>query len=113
MIFAAFKGKYGGKNYPEAYTKDELEVFGLDDSYRDLYNTRGRRCNAGYNVGVVQPTGVIHPCYNLYKEIGYLYGRVNFQKEMTTCPVEVCACPVFQYDKHLWNKALAENKQPA
>jgi organic radical activating enzyme len=54
LRFAQFCGKYNGKLYPEAYTDEEIRVFGLEDVLEiKMFHSKNKPCNAGYNVCVV------------------------------------------------------------
>ena len=111
FTFFPFKGTYKGKIYPESYTAEEREKFGFDESFLDKFHTFGRTCNAGVNVGVVSSSGVVYPCYDIYEEIGNIYGEINFKKEITVCPKRLCSCPLYYLDELLYEEAILQTSQ--
>ena len=106
LTFDPFCGMYNGKNYPDAYTDQELHNFGLD-AEKDLlkFQQHGNLCNAGYNTGLVWPDGTIHFCYQIKKEIGNIYQKIHFREQLIRCPFHFCACPLNFYDPYLFHKA--------
>ena len=106
VTFEPFTGSYQGKHYPEAYSPEELHSFRIDNSKLDTFKSKGLSCNAGYNVGVVSPTGSISPCFQIHERLGSLYGKIKFKDTLTTCHHDVCRCPLYAYDPYLFKKAL-------
>ncbi len=110
LSFIKFAGSYKGKGYPDSYTKEELEIFGLEKSADlALFHSRGRICNAGYNAAIARPNGDIELCYEISKGMGNIYKGIRFKPNLTKCPAKHCACPFRYHDPHLFEKALAEN----
>jgi len=116
LTFQKFIGELDGKKYPEAYTDEEIETFGMKDEKGEGFNDffqNGQICNAGYNACVAYQRGDIHPCFQFNKEddktkIGNLYKEIRFNDDMMKCPFDSCSCPLNQYDKKLFDKALKE-----
>jgi MoaA/NifB/PqqE/SkfB family radical SAM enzyme len=111
--FGSFVGSYDWKNYPEAYTDKELRQFGLGVSARNMCNTFGRICNAGYNIGSITQTGDIYPCEAIRTRLNNsnIYKKIEFNNRMTVCPVKFCSCPFYLYDSRLFKKAKTETGQ--
>lgn len=109
LFFIRFYGLYRDKIYPGAYTPEELRVFGIENA-EDVcgYRSGGRRCNAGYNVGVASNAGDVSPCYGISEIIGNLYEDIRFRENMISCPNEVCGCPLDIYVPALWRRAAGE-----
>jgi MoaA/NifB/PqqE/SkfB family radical SAM enzyme len=109
ITFNPFIGEYNGKIYPGAYAMEEIKLFGFTDDVLNR-NHKGKACNAGYNVGVVDcGTGNIHPCYSLLDEqIGNIYKEIHFNNHLLFCPFESCDCPFYAYYPGLLEKALKQ-----
>ncbi|MDD5556436.1 MAG: radical SAM protein [bacterium] len=105
ISFAPFVGSYNGREYPKSYTEEEVKVFGLKESCRDIFYPRGNICNAGYNVAMVLPSGDVISCFPLHERIGHIYKGVVFRKTLLRCPLSFCGCPVYAYNPHLFQKA--------
>lgn len=112
ISFGAFIGSKDFKNYPESYTDKELNQLGLDSSARNMFNTYGKICNAGYNFAIINSEGGIVPCekINITLNGSHIYKKIRFNKSITVCPIKFCSCPYYLYDTHLFNKALTETK---
>ncbi|MCX5700294.1 MAG: radical SAM protein [Candidatus Omnitrophica bacterium] len=112
LTFGPFCGEYQGKQYPQAYTEKEIEIFGLnktsDSDIRHFYQ-KGKFCNVGYNVGVVDLYGDIQPCFLIKEAMGNIYGEISFRNELIKCPFEFCGCPFKDHDNYLFEKALEEH----
>jgi MoaA/NifB/PqqE/SkfB family radical SAM enzyme len=108
--FVPFKGEYEGRWYPAAYTEEEAKAFGLWERAAKgaQFNQKGSLCNAGYNVVVAGPDGIINPCYDIRENQGNMFGTIRLQPEVRRCPVDVCSCPLNFYDEALFKLALAE-----
>lgn len=107
ISFGAFSGSYNLKYYPESYTNKELKQFGFDSSTRDIFNTYGKICTAGYNCASVMPDGNIFRCERIPTVLNgsHIYKKIEFNDTMTVCPVKFCACPFYLHDAHLFKKA--------
>jgi hypothetical protein len=110
ISFGVFKGEYQGKIYPESYTDEEIKCFGLNqESAKKIFRQKGKPCNAGYNVAFAGPDGLITPCADIPEEhLGHMFGKFQFQADIRKCPVDICGCPLNEYDKHLFKLALSE-----
>ncbi len=83
LTFGPFVGRYRWKQYPEAYTADELRVFGLDvEKNVKSFRQEGKPCNAGYNLGVVMASGEVKPCYKIDIVLGNIYTGIDFRKDI-------------------------------
>lgn len=113
ISFTPFGGLYNDKTYPDAYTTDEIKLFGFSDDVRNKYHQKGGICNAGYNTGIVDIAGDVHPCFNRTNEtIGNIYKEINFKNDLSVCPCELCCWPTNKYQPELFEKALKEKTQP-
>ncbi len=112
ISFEAFVGSYNFKNYPESYTNKELKHFGLDPSARNMFNSYGKICIAGYNFASITPDGNIFPCEKIRTSLNgsHIYKKLKFNNSMTVCPEKFCSCPFYLYDSYLFNKATTETK---
>ena len=110
LNFTPFFGEYNGKIYPpEAYTEKEMEIFGFEKSYLNMYKQHGKLCNAGYNVGLIRQNGDIRPCSKIRKPIGHIYEEtMQLNKQLIRCPFQWCECPLNVFDPYLFEKALQE-----
>jgi MoaA/NifB/PqqE/SkfB family radical SAM enzyme len=113
--FYPFRGIYHSKEYPAAYTEEELEVFGLKNipDLRSPLGTRGKICNAGYNAGLIRSSGDIMLCYEVFKKIGHIYKGIQFKDHLIKCPITRCRCQLYRFDDYLYEKALKECKLSA
>jgi hypothetical protein len=103
LKFCAFVGECEGRVYPDSYSLEERKTFDLGDPA--IFRTRGKLCNAGFNVGLVLPNGDIQFCSEVDRRIGNIYDRINFSKAPAICPAERCRCPFYAYDKRLFRIA--------
>jgi len=106
--FAQFCGEYNGRHYPEAYTDEEIKGFGLEKAPDiKMLKSKGKICNAGYNVCVVSSNGTVRPCQGIDEIMGSIFNKIKFKKELIRCPRENCECPL-SCDSYLFEKALIE-----
>ncbi len=105
LKFYPYIGKSNGKIYPKSYTENELNKFGLD--IRNNYQ-KGKLCNVGCNVGVVNPHGYVSYCFSLNKPMGNVYSKIKFKNKMLRCPFDFCTYPLNFYDINLFKKAIKE-----
>lgn len=112
--FNEFQGEYNGKQYPDAYTLEERKKFNLSldkDSVNKFYQ-KGKKCNAGFNLGFVHYTGVVYPCMQIKKfNIGNLKQGIVFKENLVTCPFNKCLCPINHFNPYLFEKALNACKE--
>lgn len=108
--FAIFEGK----SYPDAYTDEERQAFGLirrQETLGKIYQ-KGKLCNAAYNVCTIAIDGKVYPCPDLKKVIGDIHrGEIGFKKELTVCPMDRCFCPLNFLYYELYLKALEETQK--
>lgn len=113
LCFKSFRGVWRKKNYPDDYTREEIERFNLNtyDYYNPtIFNQKNRLCNAGYNVAIILNDGEVRPCYSIIKKIGNIYEHINFRDNLRKCPFESCSCPFSIFEPYLFKKALYEIK---
>jgi len=111
LIFNAFRGTWKGKEYPFAYTRQELKLFKIEKNkvFSSKINYRkGKLCNAGYNIAAVYENGDANPCFLLQNKIGNIFEDIDFNKTLLKCPFEFCNCPFPVFEKPLFNKALRQ-----
>lgn len=119
--FVPFRGKYRWKQYPKFYSRKEIEIFGfktLHDSHADVsddniigcFYRKGKSCNAGYNAGVVFPSGDIQTCFLIDQSLGNVFSKIEFSNHLIKCPFQYCSCPLNMYDPYLFEKACRESK---
>jgi len=106
-------GDYEGKHYPEAYTEAELAEWNLEEApdIKFMSRCKGQLCNAGYNVAIIDPEGVVYSCFLAGTPLGDISKGFKFRKTMLRCPVDYCSCPLNCYDVPLFERALEETKQ--
>jgi len=100
-----FRGKYQGKDYPAAYTKEEREKLSL---HPEIHYQYGKVCNAGYNAATVKPNGEISPCLKINLDLGNIYTGIHLRKNLMYCPLKFCECPVNIYSQDLLSKAIQQ-----
>lgn len=109
LKFGPFDGEYQGKTYPQSYTDEELETFGLAKLMMTLYDPSSGNnmpfCNAGYNAAIVRPNGDINPCDQITQKIGNIYTQINFRKHIVLCPFTYCGCQLYHHDSNLFEHA--------
>jgi len=103
--FEPFFGSFASKKYPENYTAEELTYFGLTAESYAKFNQKGKICNAGYNTGIITPTGKIKSCFQENIVLGSIYTGFRFQTEMLNCRHKICGCPLNVYDAGLFELA--------
>jgi len=108
LIFAGFHGMYQGREYPAAYTKHELEVFGIKNNRDAKLSHRGEVCNAGYNAAMVLESGDVTLCVSQAEKLGHIYRGIQFRDHLERCQVDYCPCPLHIFDPYLYKKALKE-----
>jgi MoaA/NifB/PqqE/SkfB family radical SAM enzyme len=116
ITFVPFRGRYRWKQYPKAYTGQEIKNFGFgtpQNSPADImscFYRKGKLCNAGYNVAVIFPSGNAHACFLIGQSMGNVFTDIAFNKNLIKCPFKYCSCPLNIYDPPLFEKACHENK---
>lgn len=109
LTFAPFYGVFGGSNYPENYSNEELELFGISKNELSNFTQKGELCNAGNNVAVVFSNGNVYPCHQIKTKIGNIYEGIEFRDELVKCPSKKCGCPLNKYDEYLFDKSCGLN----
>jgi MoaA/NifB/PqqE/SkfB family radical SAM enzyme len=103
-----FIGWYNNLRYPDAYTKEDIELYQLDET---MFKKPPRLCNAGHNVCVIDVNGDIHPCFDLQRNIGSLYSEINWSNTLINCNVKDCRCPLYLYEGELFDAAAGKTGQ--
>lgn len=93
-----FRGVYEGKQYPQAYTEEELELIvelavdrELETEISRGLHYQGRPCNAGFKYFQMNPDGSLHRCCSILTDHGNLFeGTARFEDRPTPCTVELC-----------------------
>jgi MoaA/NifB/PqqE/SkfB family radical SAM enzyme len=112
LDFMAFRGEWKDKNYPDAYTLEEIEIFGLEKSESlrpDIFKNRGKPCIAGFKSAVIMHDGNIIPCFEIFKNIGNITQQMHLSDKMIRCPVDFCGCPVNVFEPYLYEKAIQKS----
>lgn len=112
LNFDPFLGKHKGKFYPDSYTEKEIKAFGFGKNLKTAYHRKGKLCNAGYNVGVIDKKGNAYPCNPIKKSIGNIYKKIKFKNNLIVCPFRFCGCPFDSYDPYLYSQAIKEADKP-
>lgn len=108
LYFKPYHGEYRGKFYPNSYSEKELKIFNFHKKLISGKQAKYIICNAGYNVGTVNPYNKVRSCYLVPKKIGNLYSAIKFTKKLIRCPFDLCPCPIYIKDTHLFKKAVEE-----
>lgn len=109
LLFGHFNGTYKGKEYPQDYTKEEIEAFGFEKL--ELYRDSAKEnviCNSGYNIFIVTESGNIQPCYRIKESKGNIYKNIEFKNTLRSCPAGFCFGPLKYRDMYLFEKAQEE-----
>jgi MoaA/NifB/PqqE/SkfB family radical SAM enzyme len=115
LCFKSFRGIWKNKNYPDAYTEEEIKGFNLNeyDYYNPtIFNQHNKLCNAGYNAAIILNDGEVRPCYSIHNRMGNIYDKIEFKERMIKCPFKSCPCPFPVFEPYLFNKAVMELKAP-
>lgn len=110
LVFTPFNGEFEGRTYPFEYSKEELDEFGIDPSQIELSKTKGKLCNAGFNVAVIHPMGDIISCDPCKQWLGNIYDNFAFEYTLKRCAKESCHCPMYVHDQDLFDRALELTK---
>ena len=106
--FNPFFGTFNGKQYPDAYTEEEMRVFELTPLTQ--YNMKGELCNAGYNHGFVNNAGIVRYCDQLDVTLGTIESGFQYRKKLIKCPFERCYCPVREFNPPLFKLAARKTR---
>jgi MoaA/NifB/PqqE/SkfB family radical SAM enzyme len=99
-----FFGWYKNRWYPDAYTKEDIGLYQLDEN---MLKDPPRICNAGYNVCSLDMDNNIRVCSSTKHVIGSLYSRINWSDKLVNCNIKYCSCTVYVYENELFNAAAA------
>ncbi|MBN1799336.1 MAG: radical SAM protein [Spirochaetales bacterium] len=106
---APFIGDYENKPYPASYSDEDLERIKYEgELVKSAYTWQGKKCNAGYNDGVVKTNGDVFYCMFSNEKIGNVYKGITFRDEMIRCPIEFCSLPLSIEDYSLYRDAIDE-----
>ena len=109
LSFAPFYGNYNEQTYPESYSHEDLDLFGITQNEISCFTQKGEICNAGYNVAVVFSNGNVYPCHQIKTRIGNIYEGIEFSNKIVKCPSKKCGCPLNKYDEYLFEKIVKLN----
>lgn len=98
-----FYGTYHKRKYPESYSIDDMKKLQLDHGKADAYFSKGKVCNAGYNVGFIHNNSILS-CCDVYQPLGSFKEGVSWNQSLIRCPSDRCSCPYFFYFTNLLNK---------
>jgi len=95
-----FRGAYGGKYYPNAYTKEERDIFydfvpsEIDRAASfDNLSFTGVPCTAGLNLIRINPNGSITRCPHDHENLGNMFsGKMKLHDKVKNCVVSHCKC---------------------
>jgi MoaA/NifB/PqqE/SkfB family radical SAM enzyme len=107
LFYVPFIGVYNGKQYPAAYTAEELGSFNMSDSRTAIYFQKNNICNAGNNFAIIQPNGDIIPCHQIpYESLGNIYKGIRLKPTLRHCPNKSCSCPLNVYHEELFSNVI-------
>jgi len=101
-----FRGRYGLRTYPAAYSKKEQEYFRLksydateEDFVAKRYAFFGRACGAGRDVFFMDIGGFVRRCPGSARSYGNLFdGSFSPDREPRPCPFPICFAPWISRD---------------
>jgi len=103
-----FWGKYQDKEYPFAYTQEEKEIIGIDDSWINNVRKKNSLCPAGYNSALIFPDGKVARCGQIGERVllgNFFDYEFKLLSEPLPCDAEYCPCDE--------NKLFGEEKEPS
>jgi hypothetical protein len=109
LKFSPYLGAFEGRYYPDAYTDEEIAEWGLDPNVRKNYRQKGKLCNAGFNMGVVNQRGDVWPCWKIPRTMGSIFSRFAFRPRMIRCPFDFCGFPCSYFDPDRFEQAVRES----
>ncbi|MFC1705559.1 hypothetical protein ACFL59_01910 [Planctomycetota bacterium] len=109
LTFMPYLGPNQGKLYPESYTEEELEIFGITKEL-GVHAVHQNLCNAGYNAVEVGTSGDVWTCHRLRRPLGHVYREIRFCSDLLRCPLRFCNCPLSVFDRRLYRRAKQELK---
>jgi MoaA/NifB/PqqE/SkfB family radical SAM enzyme len=109
IYYEPFLGVYNNKEYPAAYTEEELQSLGIikKDIERSFY-INGNYCNAGFNACIILGNGDAIDCFEKKNKMGNIYEGIKFLKKMDRCDQRFCKYPVCKFLPMLYNLAIEE-----
>ncbi|MGA2143243.1 MAG: radical SAM protein [Brevinematales bacterium] len=108
--YVPYYGFYNEGKYPDDYSGEEIDEFGLLKADLDRYNRKPGYCNAGFNNFVAMPGGDIFSCFRLMRPCGNIYNGIPDPKKMLKCNHSFCECCLSKTDEPLFHEALLKNK---
>jgi MoaA/NifB/PqqE/SkfB family radical SAM enzyme len=107
LVFNTFYGSWEGRDYPAAYTEEEIEAFHIDRNSLDaFYPDSLTLCNAGSTALVVETNGDVLACDMIRKPLGNIYTGFKLLPRVIKCPSKTCSCPLNLYDAPLFERTL-------
>ncbi len=100
VYLKTFHGRYGDREYPMAFTRNERRLFKEQGAPRrelDIFDMEtcflGRRCDAGHIALDMDLAGNLTRCSSVREDHGNLLeGRYHFDPAPARCPARICRC---------------------
>jgi len=90
-----FFGEYERRSYPEAYTQEERQLVGIDDSWFRKVRKKGSLCPAGQNTALVFPDGKVARCGQIGEDMvlgSFFDAGFKLLEDPLPCEAEYCPC---------------------
>ena len=73
---------------------------------------KGHLCNAGVNAASILPDGSVNVCYDRQGEnLGNIFSGFGFRDKLVDCKLVHCACPLWAFEKNLYQTALGNSPE--
>ena len=104
-----FVGHYNTREYPAAYTKEEIKNLQVEVENASLTRaTKGQYCIAGHSFLVVYPSGIVLPCYQIHRDLGNISEGFTPYDSLKKCPHDRCFCDPYSIEPTLFDYVLNE-----
>jgi len=90
-----FFGEYNGRNYPEAYTKEQMQLIGINGSWFKKVKRKGSLCPAGQKTSLIFPDGKVARCGQIGENmvLGSFFDKdFKLLDNPLPCEAEYCPC---------------------
>jgi organic radical activating enzyme len=105
--YEPFLGTYLGKQYPAAYTTEELSIFHIPKKDLSIHTKwKNKLCIAGMYAAKAETSGNVVRCFEMKAPHGNMYTDLKFLDKPFVCPLVKCGCPFNSYDPYLYQKYL-------
>lgn len=94
-----FRGIFKENAFPWSYSKDEIDIIGIDCNWFNKIRKKGKYCHAGKKTAILLPDGFVARCGQLfYNSILGNFFDPNFRllNEISLCNVESCPCDEYK-----------------